>query len=66
MLDIQHDKLRERVNNAIVHIRLIASRVKRANVADAAQKCEVLLAGAVPSRPSTERATNLHLRREPG
>lgn len=43
MLDTQDEKTRKRVNNAIANIRLIASSVKRVHVADAQQKCEIVV-----------------------
>jgi hypothetical protein len=43
MSNIADKKTRERVNKAIINIRLIASRVKRAKVLDAIQRTEIVV-----------------------
>jgi hypothetical protein len=43
MIEHLDRKTKERVNNAIANIRLIATRVKRQNVLDAAQKAETVV-----------------------
>lgn len=43
MIERLDQDLKKRVNNAITNIRLIATRVKRQNILDAAQKAEIVV-----------------------
>jgi hypothetical protein len=43
MIEHLDQDLKKRVNNAIANIRLIATRVKRVNILDAAQKAEIVV-----------------------